>query len=51
LPSLFGVRPTSDSWIAFSIAPIEELSKGEIVSSRASEVETLASCLRGVWAP
>ena len=51
LPSLLGVRPTSDSWIAFSIAPIEPLSKGVTVSRRASEVATLASCLSGVCAP
>ena len=36
LPSLLGVRPTSDSWIAFSIAPSAPLSKGVTVSSRAS---------------
>src|SRR5262249_43053791 len=51
LPSLDGVRPMSDSWIDFSIAPIALLSNGVTVSSRASLAATLASCLSGVWAP
>ncbi len=48
LPSLDGVRPRSDSWIAFSIRPIEFLSKGVSVSRRASEAATFASCFSGV---
>lgn len=51
LPSLFGVRPTSDSMIAFSIALIEVLSNGWTDSRRASGAEIVASCLSGVEAP
>ena len=51
LPSLLGVSPTSDSRIAFSIAPIADLSNGVRVSRRASVVATLASCFSAVWAP
>ena len=51
VPSLFGVRPTSDSMIAFSIALIEALSYGWTVSSRASGALIVASCLSGVSAP
>ena len=50
-PSLFGVRPTSDSRIARSMFLIEFLSYGWTVSSRASGAETVASCLSGVWVP
>ncbi len=51
LPSLFGVRPMSDSRIARSIAFTEFLSYGCTVSRRASGAETVASCLSGVIAP
>ena len=51
LPSLFGVSPTSDSMIAFSIALSELLSYGVTVSRRASLVATLESWLSGVSAP
>ena len=51
LPSLFGVSPTSDSRIARSIALIELLSYGWIVSSRASGALIVASCLSGVAVP
>ena len=51
LPSLEGVRPRSDSMIAFSIALIEDLSYGWIVSSRASGAEIVASWFSGVSAP
>ena len=37
--------------IAFSIAPIADLSNGVRVSRRASVVATWASCLSGVSAP
>jgi hypothetical protein len=51
LPSLFGVRPTSDSRMAFSIDLIELLSYGVIVSSRASLADTCESWFSGVRAP
>ena len=50
-PSLFGVRPRSDSLIARSIALIEHWSYGWMVSSRASGAWIVASCLSGVGAP
>jgi hypothetical protein len=50
-PSLEGVSPTSDSRIAFSIALIEFLSYGVIVSSRASLAEICESCFSGVVVP
>src|SRR5215210_5044633 len=50
-PSFDGVRPTSDSRIAFSIALIEFLSYGVIVRRRASLAEICESCLSGVTAP
>ena len=51
LPSFDGVRPTSDSRIAFSIAFIDDLSYGVTVSRRASDAEMPASCLSGVRVP
>ena len=45
LPSFDGVRPTSDSRIAFSIALIEDLSYGVTVSRRASEAEIVRELL------
>ena len=51
LPSLPGVRPRSDSWIAFSIALIWEESYGWIERSRASGVEIVAMLLSGVGVP
>ena len=50
-PSFEGVSPTSDSRIDFSIALIEFLSYGVMVSRRASVAEICASCLSGVTAP
>src|SRR3954451_12940053 len=50
-PSLFGVRPMSDSMIAFSIALIELWSYGCTVSRRASGALIVASCFSGVGAP
>ena len=51
LPSLFGVSPTSDSLIAFSIALERTLVVGRDVSSRASAAATLESWLSGVSVP
>jgi hypothetical protein len=51
LPSFEGVRPRSDSWIAFSIVLIELGSKGWIVSIRGSGTLMVASCLSGVDVP
>src|SRR6185312_1962375 len=51
LPSFDGVRPTSDSLIAFSIALIDDLSYGWTVSRRASGAEIVESWFNGVIAP
>jgi hypothetical protein len=51
VPSLFGVRPRSDSMIARSIAFSELLSYGWTVSIRASGAEIVDSCRSGVTAP
>src|SRR3954469_16356105 len=51
LPSFDGVRPRSDSWIAFSIALIELGSNGWIVSIRGSGTLIVASCFSGVEVP
>ena len=51
LPSLEGARPSCASTMPFSIAFIEDLSNGWIVSIRASGTLIVASCFSGVCAP
>ena len=48
LPSLEGARPSCASTMPFSIAFIEDLSNGWIVSIRASGTLMVASCFSGV---
>jgi hypothetical protein len=47
-PSLFGVNPRSDSWIARSMVETEFGSKGWMVSKRGSGALMVASCFSGV---
>jgi len=51
LPSFDGLSPRSDERIAFSIAVIDDLSYGEIVSIRGSGALIVAICRSGVCAP
>ena len=51
LPSLAGISPRSDFWIAFSMAPMAVTSQGEIRISRLSGTERLATWFSGVGTP
>ena len=51
LPSLLGFTPRSESRIARSMAPIELLSYGLMMTMRASGVVKEASWFTGVGAP
>jgi hypothetical protein len=51
LPSLLGVRPRSDFWIAFSMAAICEASHGWMTRVRASGTEIVATWLMGWTVP
>jgi hypothetical protein len=51
MPSLLGLRPRSDSMMAFSMLFMAVLSYGWTVSIRGSGAATLASCFSGVEVP
>ena len=51
VPSLDGVMPRSEAWMAFSMAASEPLSYGETTSSRASGTLNPAICRSSVSAP
>ena len=51
LPSLDGLTPRSLFLIAFSMAAIEDLSKGETMTIRGSGMWNDASWFTGVWVP
>ncbi len=51
MPSLEGFSPRLLAWMAFSMAPMAERSKGLTVSRRGSGTATAASCFSGVAAP
>ena len=50
-PAVFGVRPRSDLWIAFSMAGTIDLSHGVTHSVRESSTVTLATWLSGDSVP
>ncbi len=50
-PSLLGLMPMSDSWMARSMSRRLDLSKGVIISVWESGTLTLPICLTGVGAP
>ena len=51
VPSLVGLMPRSELWMAFSIALSEPLSYGETTRSMASGTLNPASWRSGVWVP
>ena len=51
VPAVFGVRPSSDLWIAFSIGPTMLFSHGETTSVRASSTLMFATCCSGTSEP
>ncbi len=51
LPSLIGLSPSSDFWMAFSIAGITLESQGEIWIMRLSGTDRDATWLSGVGTP
>ena len=50
-PSFWGLSPSSDDWIAFSISPMIDLSHGWTVSSRGSGAAMVATCFSGTFDP
>ena len=51
LPSLFGLMPMSDFWIAFSMGFSRDLSQGWIMMVRGSGAEMFPTCWIGVADP